>query len=67
MANRESWGAVLFLAALLAGAVFLFSGLYAPVRSGRAYSCPSGAPLTSPACPGTWAAPRRAFPDRPRR
>ena len=30
MANRESWGAVLFLAALLAGAVFLFSGLYAP-------------------------------------
>ena len=30
MANRESWGAVLFLAALLAGAIFLFSGLYAP-------------------------------------
>ena len=30
MANRESWGAVLFLAALLARAVFLFSGLYAP-------------------------------------
>ena len=51
MANRESWGAVLFLAALLA----------------RAYSCPSGAPLTSPACPGTWAALRRAFPDRLRR
>ena len=30
MANRESWGAVLFLATLLAGAVFLFSGLYDP-------------------------------------
>ena len=66
MANRESWGAVLFLAALLAGAVFLFSGLYAPGPE-RAYSCPSGAPLTSPACPGTWAALRRAFPDRLRR
>lgn len=28
--HRESWGAVLFLAAILAGAIFLFSGLYDP-------------------------------------
>lgn len=30
MMHRESWGAVLFLAAILAGTLFLFSGLYDP-------------------------------------